>query len=258
VNFSGKTIVVSGAAGAIGFDACRFVAARGAAVVCCDRTPLSESQRGVLAALTDSWHQVQCDVAKDDDAEAAVAAAIERFGVIDGVVNSAGLDRHHEFFELTAEEFAHMLDVNVLGSFRIAQAAARRMRQAPRTGSSSYSIVHLSSVNAVIGTASHTAYATSKGAIAQLTRVMAVALAPYGIRVNAVGPGTVRSTMLDDLVREKQRALEMIFQRTPIGRLAELEEVSSAIAFLLSDHASFITGQTLYVDGGRTVQNLTL
>jgi glucose 1-dehydrogenase len=91
-----------------------------------------------------------------------------------------------------------------------------------------------------------------------MTRAMAVELAPHNIRVNAVGPGTVRSPMLDDLLKLKPDAMTNILRRTPLGRLAEPIEVAAVIGFLLSDHASFITGQTIYVDGGRTVQNLTL
>lgn len=257
MNFTGKNVIVSGAAGTIGFDACCFLGARGAALVCADRTALSAEQKQALMQLTDKILETPCDVTQAGDAEAVAGAATARFGGIDGLVNAAGLDRHHDFFELTDAEFSDMLDVNVLGSFRLAQAVARRMMMAPRVAPRSYSIVHLSSVNAVIGTATHTAYATTKGAIAQMTRVMAVALVQYGIRVNAVGPGTVRSNMLDDLLRQKPDALDRILQRTPMGRLAEPSEVSAAVAFLLSDHASYITGQTIYVDGGRTVQNLT-
>lgn len=258
MNFADKIIVVSGATGTIGFDTCRFLAARGAALVCADRASLSTDQKEVLTGLTDKILETNCDVTQSGDAEAVAKAATSRFGGIDGLVNAAGLDRHHDFFELTDADFRHILDVNVLGSFRLAQAVARRMAALPRTAPQSYSIVHLSSVNAVIGTATHTAYATTKGAIAQMTRVMAMALVQYGIRVNAVGPGTVRSNMLDDLVRQQPNALDRIFRRTPMGRLAEPSEVSATIAFLLSDHASYITGQTIYVDGGRTVQNLTL
>lgn len=257
MNFTNKTVVISGATGTIGFDTGCFLGARGAALVCADQAPLSGEQKEILAGLTDKVLEVPCDVSQSRDAEAVAAATMSRFGAIDGLVNAAGLDRHHDFFELNDVEFSRILDINVLGSFRLTQAVARQMAAAPRVAPQSYSIVHLSSVNAVIGTATHTAYATTKGAIAQMTRVMAVALVQHGIRVNAVGPGTVRSNMLDDLLRQRPDGLDRIYERTPMRRLAEPSEVSAAIAFLLSDYASYITGQTIYVDGGRTVQNLT-
>jgi len=121
-----------------------------------------------------------------------------------------------------------------------------------------FSVVLLSSVNAVIATPTHTAYATSKGAIAQMARVLAVELADIGVRVNAIAPGTVRTAMLDRLEAERPDALAKIIDRTPLGRVAEPKEIAGGIAYLLSDEASYVTGQTLFADGGRTVQNLAL
>jgi NAD(P)-dependent dehydrogenase (short-subunit alcohol dehydrogenase family) len=190
--------------------------------------------------------------------ERVIDETLQRFGQIDGLVNSAGVDQHHPLLELTDQEFLSIFDVNVLGSFRAAQIVARRMAQEPRQPPQSYSIVHLSSVNAQIGTATHTAYGASKGAIAQMTRVMAVELAPLGIRVNAVGPGTIRTQMLDQLVAKRPDALRSVLQRTPLGRVGEPNEVASVISFLVGDGASYITGQTIYVDGGRIAQNLPL
>lgn len=256
MRFDDNVVVVSGGCGGIGFAAARFVLERAGRVVLADVAAPNAAQSEALAAHGERAAFVACDVTNAADAEAVVATAQGRFGRIDGLVASAGVDRHHDWRGLSDAEFKAILDVNVLGTFRLARAAAKRMVAAPRAASRA--IVFVSSVNAVIATPTHLAYATSKGAVAQMTRALAVELAAEGIRVNAVGPGTVRTAMLDDLLKLKPDAISAILRRTPLGRLAEPAEIASVVGFLLSDHASFITGQTIYVDGGRTVQNLNL
>lgn len=251
MEFQGKSFIITGGAGGIGMAAAKFLAARGAQLTLAGRgkTPPDLPEGAIF---------VSCDVTSREQVEGLVATAISAHGLPDGVVTSAGIDRHHNFLELEDDAFAEILDVNILGSFRVIQALARRWVDSPRQAPHAYSVVLVSSVNAVIATPTHTAYATSKGAIAQMTRVMAVELAPYGVRVNAMAPGTVRTAMLDDLVAQNPNALNAIHARTPMRRIADPEEIASGIGFLLSDHASYITGQSLYADGGRTIQNLTL
>jgi glucose 1-dehydrogenase len=258
MNFDKKAVVVSGGSGGIGFATATFLLDRGGRIALIDSVEPNAPQKASLSNYGERAITLVSDVTRREDVEKAVQTAWDGFGRIDGLVNCAGVDRHHDLMDLRDGEFADILDINVLGSFRLSQAVARRMIDLRPAGKSSCSIVHLSSVNALVATATHLAYATSKGAIAQMTRAMAVELAPHNIRVNAVGPGTVRSPMLDDLLKLKPDAMTSILRRTPLGRLAEPAEVAGVIGFLLSDHASFITGQTIYVDGGRTVQNLTL
>jgi NAD(P)-dependent dehydrogenase (short-subunit alcohol dehydrogenase family) len=255
MSFEGKHYIITGGAGGIGLATARTLLARGAKVT------LADLARPAVGLLPDDQGRVffhDCDIRSMKEVEALVEAAVAHFGLPDGIVTSAGVDRHHSIFDLTDDEFGEILDINVLGSFRLAQACARRWRDAPRQAPQSYSVVLISSVNAVIATPTHTAYATSKGAIAQMTRVLAVELADFGVRVNAMAPGTVRTAMLDRLEAERPDALAKIIDRTPLGRVAEPEEIAGGIAYLLSDEASYVTGQTLFADGGRTIQNLAL
>jgi NAD(P)-dependent dehydrogenase (short-subunit alcohol dehydrogenase family) len=247
-----QAIIVTGGSGGIGFATARMLLERGARVMLADRAPATAAQQADLERHGDRAHLVRCDVTVRADVEAMVAQAVGRFGRVDALVNSAGIDRRHRLFDLTDDEFKLIVDINVIGSFRAAQRVARGRRAPGR----SYSIVHLSSVNARIGSATHTAYSATKGAIAQMTRVMAVELAPERIRVNAVGPGTIRTEMLDRWVANKPDALDAVMLRTPLRRVGEPHEVAAVISFLVSEQASYVTGQTFYVDGGRIAQNL--
>jgi NAD(P)-dependent dehydrogenase (short-subunit alcohol dehydrogenase family) len=253
---SGRVFIVTGGLGGIGFATTRTLLAQGARVAIADRSEPSAPQRAILAGHMHAHIAVHCDVTSRADVQAAVNRTLDAFGRIDGLVNSAGIDRRTPLFDITDEAFKEIVDVNLLGSFRFAQAVAKAMVRQGVPENGSYSIVHLSSVNAVIGSATHTEYAATKGAIAQMTRVMAVELASHGIRVNAVGPGTVRTEMLDRWVAANPHALDGVHARTPLKRVGEPEEVAAVISFLLSNEASYVTGQTYYVDGGRIAQNL--
>ena len=251
-----RTIVVTGAWGGIGFATTTMLLERGARVVLADRDAGKPEQRDQLARWSDRVQFSKCDVTERTEVDAMVAQAAARFGRVDGLVNSAGVDRRHRFLDLEDDEFKAIVDVNLMGSFRATQAVVRQMGRQTLAADRTCSIVHLSSVNAQIGSATHTAYAATKGAIAQMTRVLAVELAPARIRVNAVGPGTIRTDMLDRWVAAKPDALDAVMLRTPLRRVGEPREVASVISFLLSDEASYVTGQTYYVDGGRIAQNL--
>ena len=147
-----------------------------------------------------------------------------------------------------------MLAVNLKSMFLCGQAVARAMVKRGIRGS----IVNMSSANAVVAIPNQVPYVVSKGGINQLTKVMAVALAPHGIRVNAIGPGTILTELSKQAVLTDDAARRKILSRTPLGRCGEPEEVAAVAAFLASDDASYLTGQTIYPDGGRLALNYTV
>ena len=149
--------------------------------------------------------------------------------------------------------FEKVLKVNLVGTFQVTQAVARRMVKGKRAGS----IINLSSINAVVAIPSIAAYCASKGGIAQLTKAAALALAPHNIRVNAVGPGSIMTDMMRG-VASNEAAIKMVLSRTPLGRIGDTHEVGEVVAFLASKRSSYITGETIFIDGGRLALNYTV
>jgi glucose 1-dehydrogenase len=187
-------------------------------------------------------------------AKEIVDATTARFGSVDILVNNAGILHQADFLDFPEDAFERTFQIKVKAAFLIGQAAARAMVEQGRAGA----IVNMSSINAILANPSAVAYAVSKGAIKQLTAVMAVALIPHGIRVNAVGPGTIMTDLAQRVVMSSPEARKMVLSRTPQGRLGEPSEVASVVSFLASDDASYIVGQTIYPDGGRLVLNYTV
>jgi NAD(P)-dependent dehydrogenase (short-subunit alcohol dehydrogenase family) len=150
-----------------------------------------------------------------------------------------------------------VLRVNLKGAFLVGQAAARRMVAQVKAGKGAGTIINMSSINAVVAIANHTPYCVSKGGIDQLTKVMALALAPHGIRVNAIGPGSIMTDILKAVATDKE-AKRRILARTPLARIGAPDEIASIAVFLASPEASYITGETIYADGGRLALNYTV
>ncbi len=199
----------------------------------------------------------RCDVGERLDVSNMVRGAVERFGAVDILINNAGIVHAADFLDLAEDDFDRVLKVNLKGSFITGQMVGRQMVEQITEGREPGTIVNMSSINAVVAIANHISYSVSKGGVRQLTNVMALALAPHGIRVNAVGPGSIMTDLLRS-VADDEEARNKILSRTPLLRIGEPDEVASIVAFLVSPDARYITGQTIYADGGRLALNYTV
>ena len=257
MTLAGKIAIVTGAAGGIGYAiAERFLSEQAKVMVADFDADKGEKAVAELAKLGDVRF-VRTDVGAQADVDALVHATLAAHGRIDVLVNNAGIVHGADFLDLTEADFDRVLRVNLKGSFLVGQAVARVMVDAVKAGGAPGAIVNMSSVNAVFAIANQVPYSVSKGGVNQLTKVMALSLAPHGIRVNAIGPGSIMTDMLAS-VNADPAARNRILSRTPMGRIGKPSEIASIAAFLASDDASYITGQTIYADGGRLPLNYTV
>lgn len=248
MRLQGKVAIVTGAARGIGLAIAKAFVAEGAKVALAD--VLADDTGREAAALGPSALAVPTDVGDAAQVRRLVAQTVERFGRLDVMVANAAVQAEIPFLDLTEAEFDRVIRVNLRGTFLCGQTAARHMVQTGTRGV----IINLSSVNAVVAHAVLVHYAASKGGIAMLTKGMAVALAPHGIRVVAIGPGTV-NTPINANFFSMPGMRERFLMRTPLGRIAEAEEIARVAVFLASDDAAYITGTTIYADGGRLALN---
>jgi NAD(P)-dependent dehydrogenase (short-subunit alcohol dehydrogenase family) len=245
----GRVCIVTGGSQGIGEACVRRFAREGAATVIAD---VADGPGQALAAELGALY-VHCDVGDKAQVDALVAQAMATHGRIDVLVNNAGIFKAAEFLDVTEADFDAVLRVNIKGSFLMGQAVARVM--AAQGGGN---IVNMSSVNGVLAIPSIASYNVSKGGINQLTRVMALALADKGIRVNAVAPGTIATELAAKAVLTSEDAKARIMSRTPMKRLGEPSEIADVVAWLVSDAASYVTGEIVVVDGGRMTLNYTV
>jgi len=244
-----KVAVITGAAQGIGLGIARRFSAEGARVMMLD---VNEDAGRTAAAEIAGARFFSTDISDKTAVDRTVDEVIADTGRIDICVNNAGILRSGDVLEISEEDFDKVLSVNLKGAFLMSQVTGRHM-----VAAGGGSIINMSSVNGVMTIPNILPYNVSKGGLDQLTRVMAVALADKGVRVNAIGPGTIKTELLEQVITDdaKRRA---ILSRTPMGRFGDVDEVASIALFLASDDASYITGQCIYADGGRLALNYTV
>jgi NAD(P)-dependent dehydrogenase (short-subunit alcohol dehydrogenase family) len=256
-HLEGQVAIVTGAAQGIGAACAERLAQDGAAVALWDMDDArGEAMAAQLVARGQRAIYRHCNVADKREVDAALAATLQAFARVDALVNNAGIFKAADFLDITEADWDAVINVNLKGAFLVGQAVARAMVANP--GGSGGAIVNMSSVNGVLAIPSIASYNVSKGGVNQLTRVMALALADHGIRVNAVAPGTIATELAQRAVLGSDEARLRIMSRTPMKRLGEPHEIADVCAFLVSSAASYMTGEIVYVDGGRMTLNYTV
>ena len=242
--------LVTGGARGIGYASAQALAEDGARLILADID--ADGVQVAAAKLGGDTVGLVCDMS---DA-AQIAAMFDRIeadhGAVSILVNCAGIAMPGDFLETSPEDFRKVIDLNLTGTFVALQRAAKTMVAQKIKGT----VINMSSINAVVTIPTIAAYCASKGGVMQLTKAAAMALAPHGIRVNAIGPGSIDTAMLAG-VNANPDAMKMVMSRTPMQRLGAAREIGDVVAFLASPKASYITGETIYVDGGRLALNYT-
>jgi NAD(P)-dependent dehydrogenase (short-subunit alcohol dehydrogenase family) len=249
---AGKAALVTGATSGIGLAIAERFAAEGARLLLTGRS--RESGEQVARKLGADF--IAGDVTESDLADGLVQEAVKRLGRLDILVNNAGITHRGTALETSDQDFARVMAVNVEAVFRFSRAAVRQMVAQFESDGRGGAIVNIASDFAVVAGRGELAYCTSKGAVVQMTRALAVDHARQGIRVNAVAPGDVETPMLlSGIAHRGSGAAEGLRENgavIPIGRVGQPPEIAAAVTFLASDEASFITGTILLVDGGNT------
>ena len=245
-----KVAIITGATKGIG-EACAIEFAReGAKVVATGRTV--ELGAKVVEGIKANGGEaifVACDVSRKAEVDEMVRQAVAHFGTIDIVINNAGVNHSADFFAITEEDWDWVMSVDLKGTFLVSQAAARVMVEQGKPGY----IVNISSVMAQLALADQIPYCAAKGGVNQLTKAMALSLIDKGIRVNGVAPGPVLTELMERVVDNPEKHAKLM-ERLPIGYIASCQEIARVCVFMASDDASYFVGQTIYPDGGRSIQ----
>jgi len=245
MNLDGKTVIVTGAGRGIGRTLALGLASAGANIVAVSRT--QEQVDEVAAEIKEMGREalsLSVDVTKMADLDNMVKKTIEQFGTVDVLVNNAGVTKKIPAEELTEEDWDVVMDTNLKGMFFCAQKVGKKMIKQEKG-----SIVNLASVGSKVAISNSVAYCGSKGGLLQITKVLAVEWAKYNVRVNGVGPAYIETPLLT-WIKDQPDVYSKITNRTPMGRMGKPEEILGAVQYLASDAASYVTGETIFVDGG--------
>ena len=253
MKLSDKTALVTGAANGIGRAIAVLFAAEGASVVLVDNDePHARETADAIIAAGGRAAVCVCDVSRQEGVDAALRTAVDAFGTVDILVNDAATQLNKPLLKTSTAEFERVIATNLTSTFMFTRDVARLMIAQGKGGA----ILNFSSTFAVVGSPGYLAYHASKGGIASLTRAAAVALLPYGIRVNAVAPGTVETPGLHDGARDTgdlEQGLQSFLQLQPLHRFGRPEEIARVALFLVSDDASFVVGAHWLADGAYTI-----
>ncbi len=248
LDFRGKTVMITGAGGSIGSGMVKGFAQCGATIIACDIR--FEAAKQAIDELGDGRGNsipLELDVTDCEDIRKKTDYVFEKFGRIDFLINHAGLNIRKPAVEFTEAEWSKIVDTNMKGVFFVAQAVGAKMIE-----QGCGSIVNTASVSAARGHKNLAIYAATKGGISQITKVLAHEWASYGIRVNAIGPGYVLTNQTENYLDDKDKYQELV-SKVPMGRCGKIEEIVGPTLFLCSDLAGYITGQTLFIEGGRLI-----
>lgn len=242
--------LVTGGAQGIGYASAESLLEDGAKIILADI-----NEDAVMAAaekLGQGTVAMVCDMGDTAQIDAMFDAIAKDHGPLSILVNNAGVAMPNDMFETSIDDFKKVIDINLTGTFHAIQRGTKMMVDNKIEGA----VVNMSSINAVVSIPTIPAYCASKGGVMQLTKATALALAPHNIRVNAVGPGSIDTAMLAG-VNANPEAMANVMSRTPLKRIGTPREIGDVVAFLASSKSSYITGETIYVDGGRIGMNYT-
>jgi glucose 1-dehydrogenase len=243
----GKSIAITGGDQGIGRAIAERLAIDGADVAICYRSNQSGAQE-VVAEISRRGRRsaaIQCDVGKIEEGQRFITSAVGQLGKLDVLINNAGLERRADFWEVTEADFDAVLNVNLKGLFFLTQAFVRHRMEAKSGGK----VINISSVHEELPFPHFASYCASKGGVKMLTRNLSVELAPLGITINSIAPGAIETPINKNLLNDPAK-LNALLQNIPLRRLGEPSDVASLASFLASGESSYITGTTLFVDGG--------
>jgi len=247
LRLQGKSVAITGGDQGIGRAIAERLAGDGADVAICYRSNQAGAQE-VVTGLTKLGRRaaaIQCDVAKIEDGQRFISSAVEQLGKLDTLINNAGLERRADFWDVTETDYDEVLNVNLKGLFFLTQAFVRH-RMAAQSGGK---VINISSVHEELPFPHFSSYCASKGGVKMLTRDLSIELAPLGITINSIAPGAIETPINKSLLNDPAK-LNALLHNIPLKRLGQPSDVASLASFLASDDAPYITGTTVFVDGG--------